>query len=290
MLFTSVIIFCFKTSAQEGVNIILRVDYELQKKVLHNEPVIFAVSLTNKSAQSDNLWNISADRRLKKIDDLVKEGKMKQEDADKEKQEIEKNKRITASITIGSAASPWTAILKWEVKNQQTNKAIVLPVKLMPNPQAESSALLDAAHSASAYFGIAPEDMAALPAGTYSVSVMINNAVDKVILEVQRETVSATAMREALLLKYGQFYWYAGDSKKTMQYAETILKKNPSSVDGLSLKGDAQVMEGSYLQALESFNEAKKQYYKQNGSSAEPPEYLLTMIGMVKEKLGDVKN
>ena len=172
----------------------------------------------------------------------------------------------------------------------QTNQAIVLPAKLMVNPTATSTAVLDGSKSVTAYFGISPDDMLTLAAGTYTVSVTMNSITDKIIFEIQRETISEPLMSEIMLLKYGQFYWHAGDSKKTMQYAEMILKKNGLSVDGLSLKGDAQLMVGSYLPALETFNEAVKQYYKQNGSGAEPPEYLLSMIGMVKEKLGDMKN
>ena len=181
-------------------------------------------------------------------------------------------------------------MLKWEAKNQQTNQTITLPVKLLTNPAAESSAILDDKNDATAYFGISPEDMLLLSAGIYSISVMLNKESDKVLLEVQKESLSNASMTEIALLKYGQYYWHGGDSKKTIQYAEIILGKNPSSIDGLSLKGDAQVMAGSYLPALETYNEALKQYRKQYGSSAEPPEYLLSMIGMVKEKLGDVKN
>jgi hypothetical protein len=29
------------------------------------------------------------------------------------------------------------------------------------------------------------------------------------------------------------------------------------------------------------------EYYKQNGSTAEPPEYMLNMIAFVKKELGD---
>ena len=89
-----------------------------------------------------------------------------------------------------------------------------------------------------------------------------------------------------MLLKLGQYCWHAEDVVKGMSYAEKILKKNPVSLDGLSLKGDLQVLSSSYAPALESYKQALKEYYKQNGTGAEPPEYLLNMIEFVKKELG----
>lgn len=283
------VIFCFTITAQQGLEISLRADYEQERKVLHNEPAIFIVTLVNKSTQSDNLWNISADRRIRQIDELVKQDKLKKEDADKEKQELEKNKRSSPAIILGTVSSPWSSQLKWIAKNTQTNQTVSLPLKLMSNPACDAVAVLAGGSNILAYYGIAPAEMISVPVGNYEVGVTLNDIVsDKIILQVQRESVNEEAADEAMLLKYGQFYWHAGDSKQAMNYAGKILKKNPLSVDGYSLKGDAQVMENSYLPALESYNAAKKNYYKQFGNGAEPPEYLLNMIGMVKEKLGDV--
>jgi len=277
-------------TGQKGLVLTLRADYEQTKTVLHNEPVIFTVSIVNKTAQSDNLWNSAADRRIRQLDELVRQGKMKQEDAGKEKQEIEKSKRSTPAITIGSSASPWTSQLTWTVKNLQSNAVIQLPLKLMTNPAGDAVITLDGSRTVTAYFGISPEEMMNLAAGNYEVGAAIGNNADKALLNVQRESVAAPAMTEAQLYKWGLYYWHAGDAVKTINYADQIFKKNAVSVDGWSLKGDAEVMKGEYKAALESYNEAVKQYYRQQGTGAEPPEYLFSMIGMVKEKLGEVKN
>jgi tetratricopeptide (TPR) repeat protein len=284
-----VLLFCCQTSGQEGLEISLRADYEQEKKVWHNEPVIFMVSLANKVSQSDQLWNISANRRIRQIDDLLKQGKIKPEDAAKEKQELEKGKRSSEPITIGSASSPWTTQLKWIARNRQNNATINLPVKPMTNPAVNAAAVISESANAVACFGISPDDMMTVAAGEYEVSVTVNEVSDKIILVIQSQAVNERSMDETQWLKWGRFYWYAGDSKRTMSYAEMIIKANASSADGYSLKGDAQVMAESYLPALESYSQAVKLYYKQYGSSAEPPEYLYSMIGMVKEKLGDVK-
>lgn len=281
---------CFKITAQDGLQISLRIEYEQEKTVMHNEPVIFVVTAVNKSVQSDNLWNIAADRRIRQIDELVKQGKMKQEDADKEKQELEKGKRSSPVISIGSSSSPWAAQLKWLVKNMQTKQPATLPVKLMANPAADPIVTLDGSQAATAYFGIAPDEMQNIPAGDYEISTALNGNEDKVLLHIQQQAASQSDWNEAILYKLGLFYWHSGDAKKMIEYAELILNKNPASTDGLSLKGDAQVMNKEYKEALSSYSTALKNYYKQNGAGAEPPEYLLSMIGMVKEKLGEIKN
>jgi tetratricopeptide (TPR) repeat protein len=159
----------------------------------------------------------------------------------------------------------------------------------MTNPAVNAAAVISESANAVACFGISPDDMMTVAAGEYEVSVTVNEVSDKIILVIQSQAVNERSMDETQWLKWGRFYWYAGDSKRTMSYAEMIIKANASSADGYSLKGDAQVMAESYLPALESYSQAVKLYYKQYGSSAEPPEYLYSMIGMVKEKLGDVK-
>jgi tetratricopeptide (TPR) repeat protein len=276
-----------KISAQQPYTITLRVNYNAEAKVYHNEPVLFTVSVTNKEAQENNRWNNAADRRLNELEELLKTNKISREDYDKEKKKLNDGKKEISSVTVGSSDKGWPSMIMWKAVNTKSGEGITLVVKTLPNPSTEPVAMLGDKGYYQAYFGIDPDDLKKLPDAEYDIIAAIEGKnSDPVHVQIQREDMPATvANSEEMLLKMGQYYWHSGDSKKTMQYAEMILAKNSASIDGLSLKGDAQVMEGSYQPALETYNKAVKEFYKQNPGISEPPEYLLEMIELVKKQL-----
>ena len=274
--------------AQTTVSISLKVNQEKEVTVFHNEPVLFTIAVSNQQAQANERWNISAGRRLQEMSELLKQGKMIQEDYDKEKALIEKNKRKTETITLGSGSSSWTTTVIWKGMNTANRNAMELPIRLMKNPSTAGKAVLDANGYYMACYGISPEDLKAVPSGTYALEIAINNILSNaVVLKVENGMMSEVlAESESMLLRLGQYYWHAEDAAKTIQYADQILAKNPASLDGLSLKGDGQVLQKSYLPALDTYKKAVKEYYKQNGNGSEPPEYLFSMIAVVKKELG----
>jgi tetratricopeptide (TPR) repeat protein len=93
----------------------------------------------------------------------------------------------------------------------------------------------------------------------------------------------AIANSDEMLLKAGQYCRHADDTTGGMKYADKLLQKNSNSIDGLSLKGDLQLLNNAYSPALELYKKALEEYYRQNGNRAEPPEYLLAMIEFAKK-------
>lgn len=276
-----------KTSAQQPYTVTLRVNYNAEAKLYHNEPVLFTVSVTNKEAQENRRWNKAADRRLNELEELLKANKISREDYDKEKKKLTDGKKEISSVTIGSSNKSWSSMVTWKAANTKNGEEITLTVKTLPNPSTENIAVLNENGYYQAYFGIDPDDMKKLTDGEYDITVIIEGeSSEPVHLQVKKENMSATvANSEDMLLKTGQYYWHSGDSKKTMQYADMILAKNPASVDGLSLKADALLMTKSYQPALDTYNKALKEFYKQNPGISELPEYLLEMIEWVKTQI-----
>lgn len=291
-LFSLLLSIGFHLQAQK-INTILKINEADEATVFQDESILLDVSVFNKKAQADRLWNMTGEERMDELNELLKQGKIKQEEYDKEKISIEKNRRTATTTTeLGSATASWTTAISWKVLNTANGNYIQLPVTLMKKPSTEGKAVLDANGYYIACYGIAPGDLKSVPPGTYTIECIINNIPSKaVLLIVKNGMMSGTlANSETMLLRSGTYYWHAEDGTKTIQYANQILSKNPNSLDGMSLKGDGQVLLKSYLPALDTYNKAVKEYYKQNGAGSEPPEYLLSMIGVVKEKLGDVRN
>lgn len=272
----------------QKVNINLRINEAEAATVFRDEAVLVDIAVFNKKAQADQRWNRTGEERLAELNEQLKKGSIKQEDYDREAASINKNKRVPPSTQLGSAAISWTTSVSWKVMNTANRNFIDLPLKLMKKPSADGPAVVDAAAYYIACYGISPDDMSSVPPGTYAVECFINNIPSNaVLLTVQPGRMEeAMASSEPVLLQMGKYYWHAGNGAKTIEYADKLLVKKSSSVEGLSLKGDGQLLQRSYLPALESYNKAIAEYYKQNGKDSEPPEYLYSMIDLIKKEMG----
>jgi len=288
IFFVALVVISARGSAQQPVKVTLRVNYSNAVKLFHDEPVVLSVAISNQEDQESQRWNKAADRRLDQLEVLLKENKISREDYNKQKEKLKGGKRAISSLTLGTAANPWLQLVKWKMINAGTGAEIILSAKPLMNPSSEAVAVLDENGYYVSYFGLSPEDIRKIPGATYNLTAMIEKESSEIVyVEIKNEVMSAViAESEEMLLKTGQYYWHLNDAVKTMQYADRILAKNPSSLDGLSLKGDGQVLNQSYLPALETYNKAVKEYYKQNGTGSEPPEYLFSMITFVKKELG----
>lgn len=289
IFFPLLVILSFQLNAQQPVNISLGLNYSSSQKLYHNEPLLLTVTITNREAQENNRWNRAIDRRLNEMDDLLKENIISAENYENEKNQLNAVKRPVPSITLGSQDKPWSSLVKWKMINSNTGTEIVLPVTILSNPFPESIAILDEKGYYISYFGISPQDMKQIRgASTWQLTAtMGSERSNDIRLEIKEEIMPmAIAETEEMWLRIGQYYWHANNAENTIQFADRILKKNPLSLDGLSLKADGLILQKSYLPALEVFNKALTEYYKQNGVNSEPPEYLVESIAWIKKQLG----
>lgn len=273
----------------QKVNIVLKINEAAEATVYQDESILLDVAVFNRKAQANRRWNRAGEERMEELIELLKQGKIKQDQFDREKISIEKNKRISEAVTLGSATSSWTSAISFKVMNTGNRNYIELPLKLMKKPATGGEAVLDADGYFMACYGISPDAMRSVSPGTYAIECFINNLPSNAVLFILKPGVmdGAIAGSEPVLLRAGRYYWHDEEGEKTMQFANKILAANPGSLDGLSLKADAQVMQRQYLPALETYNLAVKEYYRQNGAGAEPPEYLYSMVDFIKKQMGN---
>jgi tetratricopeptide (TPR) repeat protein len=281
----------FQLQAQR-ININLRINEGEEVIVFQDEPIILDVAIYNKKAQADRRWNMAGEERMKEIDELLKQGKIKQEEYDREKAGIEKKRRTPSSIEIDLTERKGKVesfVIKQKPLNAGANAYPVhLPIK--PSmPPAGGKATLDADGYYILSYIIAPGDLKSVVPGTYLIEYSINDFSSNQVRLILKSGVMNEAMAnsEAVLLRMGRYYRNIEDGNKVLEYAGKILAKDPASVDGLSLKGDGQVLQKSYLPALETYNKAVKEYYKKYGVTGEPPEYLFHRIQFIKKEMGE---
>ena len=70
----------FPLQAQK-VNTILKINEADEATVFQNESILLDVSVFNKKAQADRLWNMTGEERMEELNELLKQGKIKQEES-----------------------------------------------------------------------------------------------------------------------------------------------------------------------------------------------------------------
>jgi tetratricopeptide (TPR) repeat protein len=274
-------------AAQKGIALSLTINNEVNDTIYADEPVLFSVTLTNRAAQEAALWNLANNRRVAELQRMLEKKQISPEQFAAEKLILDSVRRKITPLTAGSREKPWYTELEWYAVNAATQAPVSFTPVLLPKPAAEAVALLDENGYYKVVFGFSAALIQKMTAGNLSVVVKLRDVKS---LPVQMVLTGAPmpkqlAESEEAWLHTGSYYWHAGDAALTMAYADKVLERNPVSLEGLVLKGDGQVLQKSYLPALETYNKALKEYYRQYGSG-EPPEYLLSVIDLVKKELG----
>jgi len=274
--------------AQQPFRVSVQADYSKAVKLYHDEPLLLIVTLMNPAAQDQHNWNMAADRRLNKLEQMIKEGSISREQFEKEKMLVLQGKKNVPAVHIGKAGQPWRTLVKWKMVKEATTTEMRVPVTLLQLPSTDDTAVLDENGYYAAYFGIDPDQIKQIPAATYVLTATVENETSEPVrIEIQNPDMpSGVAVSERMLLKTGQYHWHKGDGVKTKEYADRILAINPNSLDGLALKGDGQLLQKEYLPAMESYKKAIQEYYRQYGANSEPPEYLFGMMEFIKKETG----
>lgn len=275
-------------SAQKELEITIDINNKPTDTIFNDQPILFTLHISNTAAQQAFLWNISNTRRIKELQGLLEKNKISQKQFDEEKKILDSSKRSIHRVLIGSIAQPWYNELEWTVIQEKNNEPFKLTPVLLPNPAAEPVLNLDESGYYEIYFGMPANEVSKLPKGTLLISVrndaFQSNPVSFILTGMKTPVTIANG--EEVLLQEGNYYWHSNDGEKVILIAERILSKDPSSIEGLILKGDGHFLQKAYLAALESYNKALKAYYRQVGNNGEPPEYIMAMIAQAKKELG----
>ncbi|MBV4360596.1 tetratricopeptide repeat protein [Pinibacter aurantiacus] len=275
--------------AQGKFSITLTVNDSTAFKAYHNEPIVFSISLVNKVIQQDISWNEDADAYLAQVAADYKAGLITKEEFEKETDLVTKGKRTVTSESIGSKELPWFLQLKFHVVVKDTIEQKNWKPSVLGDPGTDSVAVLDENGYYSVNYHLSPEQVSKLRAGTYKVEVELAGvSSNEVIVKIKPENIPHGKLNKRdMQLRLGNYYLERKDAKKVLYYANLILQKNPSDINGLILKGESYILQEQYKLALSAFTKAQQQYNKNNKRSPvnEPPLYLIATIAWLQKKI-----
>lgn len=264
-------------AAQPEVAVKLSVNNKQRLTVYHDEPLLLSVFISSPAASANQQWNREAAIGLQLLKDQRDSQKITVEQFNAAREKIETSIKKTSPVILKSAV---TFYLK-----EQKADTVNAPLKLLDKMPAQ---LVLTADSFFVFqWGIDRKAMLKLLPGIYTLNVIINGYRSNTVqLIIQASMIPATVLEtEKMQSVLGRFYLRYGNADSAILYAKKILSKQPSSVDGLVLLGDACIQKQDFAAALKAFQSALQAVRSRKSQFTEPPEYILGMIEWLKGKV-----
>lgn len=126
-------------------------------------------------------------------------------------------------------------------------------------------------------WSVAPEVTAALPEGTYRVTVSLGPGADSqsTVRVVRAPAVLSASEESVRSLLFASYHLLCGEEKEALKCVEERLARSPTDVDALAFQGDLLESAGRREEALQAYDRAVRAFYEQHPDAKEPPVRLL---------------
>ncbi|MFL5741114.1 MAG: tetratricopeptide repeat protein [Flavisolibacter sp.] len=264
----------------------LEINGQTSLTLFHDQPLIISLSLSNATASEAEQWNRSTDQGLMQLEQMKQSKKMKDEAYNQEKSRLVASKKIISPAIIGSEQKPAIEWVKMNLVSLRGDSIGRLRAKIFDSAMVPAKMVLDANAYYLLRWGMDRSTVQAMKSGKYFLSIEVADAVsNRVELTILALPLPSLLLRtQKMQLELGNFALLYGRPDSATIHANTILKTNPSSIDGLVLLGEANIQKNNFHEALSNFETARLNFYKQNPHTPEPPEYIDSMIGWLKSK------
>lgn len=277
--------------AQAPFVLTLEVNRSSRVTIYRNEPLLVTLSISNPRAFLEAQWSREAGYWLKNLEDSFRAAVITKEKYAEARKAIEQEMKKAPFPVLGTAEKPWYELVQLQWQFLMNNKPVTVNTQRITISNQQAAIVLDENAYCLLQWAVFPGSVSQLKAGKYTIVAEINNTFSAPveILIKPADIPAVTLQTEAVQLKLGRFYLVAKDKKRALMHTKTLLKINPASVDGWVLMGEVLLVEEAYAAALQHFEKALALYKKQQPNTKEPPDYLLSTIQWLKEKIAQQK-
>jgi tetratricopeptide (TPR) repeat protein len=203
-----------------------------------------------------------------------------------------------SAINLGEDDAPWDSFLQL---SQQLPDGTLRPLgwttKVIRPPAAKRLALTTQTE-AELTFAVEPSSATQIPLGEYVIVAALNIPAkvgftpgtwtglaesDPVKLTIADKPGRLSPDDEERLdLQFADYFYAGGDFAEAAKRAQSALAVNPKSISAEIAIGEARKAQGDLKGALEVFQKARSEYYRQYPKSYEPPTLLLSRISDIE--------
>lgn len=262
--------------------------------------MVLTVSVVNHRAMIADAREQSDTVYLQQLRAAVDRGEMPKENIEAQIARMELAPAVS-TINLGTEDVPWDSTLQLSEKlSDGTLRPLAWATKVVRPPGARR-VTLDARTSADLTFAIAPSVAAQIAAGAYQIVAALNvpstgsaksgtwtgqSHSEPVQLSIQEKPSRLSpADEERLDLHFADFFFASGDFAEAVKRAQAALAVNPKSISAAIALGEARKAQGDFKDALEVFQKATAEFYRQFPKSYEPPTLLLSRISDIEAQM-----
>jgi len=278
----------------------LQIDTENGMKVYTGTPLIFSVRLANPRAMNAAAENASNQAAAKAIEAAVATGKIPKEKADRRLAHFRQEARIRA-VQLGDESAGWEQFVRFTQRLPDgKQQPLAWPLKLAAPPEAKTLTL-DAKNTAQLDYLLEPAATSQIATGDYQILAVLEVPADAKVASdrwrgrvesgrvklsiMQKPARMAPEEEEKTNLQFARYYQAAKDWTHALESAQKALAANPKSIPALILVGEVKETRGDLRGALEAFQTAEAEFYRQYPKSYEAPLYLIHKSAELLAKL-----
>lgn len=274
-------------------HISLRINGKHDPVIYPGTPLLLSVRVANQRAMNAALLNHAHEVRHAALLEKLSQGKAGKEDVDGVPASLQKEIPIK-DVELGREGLPWMNSVHF---NQRTadGQEIPLPWELEKiGPATDQKLVLDASKTAELDFALGPTTTANLAAGEYVVVAVLEVKADVQLPStqwrgrVETEPVTLKVLPQAKKLSppevvsteldYVSYFLATHQGAMALIHSHKAVAASPTDINANIAMGDSKAMQNDLPGALEAYETARREFYRQHAEAYERPALLLSKI------------
>jgi len=282
----------------------LQINHADELTLYRGTPMVLNVRVVNHQAMIADAQETSDRVYIQQLHAAANRGEIPKEQVEAEIARMNLAPEVSA-INLGEDDASWDSFLQL---SQQLPDGTLRPLgwttKVVRPPAAKRIALT-AQTEAELTFAVEPSSAAQIVPGEYAIVAVLNVPANSgltsgtwsgraesepVKLVIQDKPVRLSAGDEETLdLHFSNYFDAVANFGEAVKRAEAAMKLNPHSISAAIALGEAKRTQGDLKGALEVFQMATAESYRQNPNAYEPPTLLLSRILDIEAQMQDAQ-